>query len=52
VHSSEVLMSLLHCPLCIGLGLLSLLRAAAHLLLLQRLLIGPAPRRLRWHLAH
>ncbi|MEN9767834.1 hypothetical protein [Vulcanococcus sp.] len=33
-------MSLWHCPLCIGLGLLSLVRAGAHLTLLSQLVPG------------
>ena len=41
-------MSLLHCPLCVGLAVLSLLRAGAHLVLLERLLhwtppLSPSP---------
>ncbi|MGA1303663.1 MAG: hypothetical protein ACO3ZD_06445 [Cyanobium sp.] len=36
-------MSLMHCPLCIGLALLSVVRAASHLLLVGlRLAPGPA----------
>lgn len=43
-------MSLLHCPLCVGLALLSLLRAGAHLVLLKRLLLWTPP--LRTSAAH
>ncbi|MEY3928635.1 MAG: hypothetical protein RLZZ516_345 [Cyanobacteriota bacterium] len=43
-------MSLLHCPLCVGLALLSLLRAGAHLVLLERLLLWTPP--LRTSAAH
>ncbi|MFM7653729.1 MAG: hypothetical protein ACKO5M_12570 [Vulcanococcus sp.] len=35
-------MSLTHCPLCIGLAVMSVLRAGAHLLLLGRL-VAPRP---------
>lgn len=31
-------MSLMHCPLCVGLAVLSVLRAGAHLLLVERLM--------------
>jgi hypothetical protein len=33
------IMSLTHCPLCVGLAVLSLVRAGAHLLLLGRLAV-------------
>jgi hypothetical protein len=41
------LMSLLHCPLCFALAVLSVLRAGAHLLLLERLLVWNPPLRTR-----
>ena len=38
-------MGLTHCPLCVGLALLCLVRSAAHAALLWRLLAGsPSPR--------
>jgi len=40
-------MNLMHCPLCVGLALLSVVRAASHLLLVSlQLASRPAPQAL------
>lgn len=44
-------MSITHCPLCVGLAVLSVLRAGAHLLLLTLRYRRPAAAPLRWRSA-
>lgn len=44
-------MSLTHCPLCVGLAVLSVLRAGAHLLLIARMLRREPAAPLGWRTA-